>query len=275
MCELSSISTGIPTKIQNIRNVRDRCIALLCWQGLKLSDIIDLTNETLPKFSKEIQQHLRVYIAQYKPQHFLFFTRQSPQLTARRIQQILKEYDIEPQRELRKQQILQTLKRSTVQEIKKQFHLTSLREKVILSEQEIQTLLSTVSGRDRYIIQLILETGITLNQLIHIKQSDIHSNQLAIRIQDGRFSHEQETYTLSQQLLASLAHLAKAEYLFSTKNGPLSHRRIQQILKQYSETIGKELTPQILRNTYLAKEVEENVSARTIYEGYHCGGEHA
>jgi hypothetical protein len=237
---------------------------------MKLSDIISLKTQ---HFSPDIQRHITAYIKQYKPKNYLFFTRQSPQITSRRIQQILNQYNIEPQRELRKQQLLEQAKTHTAQELKKQFNISSLREKVILSEKEQEILLSHASQRDYCIINLMLETGITLQQLVTIKRTNLQHNTLRITTQDHRSSQQQEQFTLSQSLSSALAQFPKNTFLFGAKNGHISGRRIQQLLKQYSSLIDKELTPQVLRNTFLANAVKEQPELRNFYEGYHCGGE--
>ncbi len=200
---------------------------------------------------------------------YLFSSRQGSQLTERRVQQILKIQDARPS-QLRRQALLSDLKKMSVDAVKKRYGLQSLREKKYLADKEVDSFLSALSTTAlRVLAELILDHGLTLNQVASLTIDDIEGNTLHL-VPDRRSAHDREciiSETLREQLLSLRS---SSSSLFSTARGPLSQRRIQQLLAEAGEKAGIKVSAQILRNTYLMKNPPEHA---TIYEGYAVGGE--
>jgi integrase len=103
--------------------------------------------------------------------------------------------------------------------------------------------------RDRLIIRILSETGLTLRELVLLKVSDVRLPDLILR----RSKHPR-TVRLSPQLQCMLKdHISgiDAGYLFSRRKMPLSSRRIEQIVSEHSLAEGRRLSPRIIRNRFL------------------------
>lgn len=165
---------------------------------------------------------------------------------------------------------------------------TGSRRPLAANEPDISTVLSlllnTTKGRDKLLLELLAQTGITPAELVELKKKDLkaHDNTLRLRAETTK-NKLRRTIRLPQNLARRLlahAHTHTKEHVFCTRQSTkLTTRRIEQVLKDASKQAGlrQSITARDLRNNYLqaakkhAKDDEElrkitglkTISART------------
>lgn len=320
MFPLALKKSSILSKNNYIKNPRDRLIYLLIKEiGLKVSEVSSLKKNNFSKkyillrnskieLSDDILKTLSDYLENTRVDDsqnpYLFKTRQGARISERRIQQILSSYGLDTPSKIRSQCILEGVSTKSSHEVKTQFGLKSLREKEYLNKNESDLFRSFLNSsnnvRDLAISLLFLELGLTLNQVINLEKSDVRSNSIKIKTIDGRFSDKKEgTVKVFQisiqlaQLLRNVSLSSNSNYIFSSRQGSkYSERRIQQIFDDYSSKLGFRVTPQVLRNTFVANQLilssKENFHSKSdskpehlrkmhfeyiarirVYDGYH------
>lgn len=220
--------------------------------NLKRSDV-EKTSIRVQGRQTEISQELREQLLESKGE-YLFSTRQSPQITPRRVQQLVKKAlkaigkDATPQL-LRYAHIQEKSKEETPEQISKRLGLTKRRVEEIIGAQKEQTPITPTKATDRdgLLYELIQETSCTATQAARLHKSDIRQNSLLLENREVQVS----TSFAKRLLTHSKTHTS--EYVFSTRQSvALTPRRIQQILKK------KGVTPTKVRYESLrAKTVEQ------------------
>ena len=185
-------------------------------------------------------------------------------LSGRRIQQIVSFYS---KKELGKKLLPKDVREITIRHFydetksisktKKLSGLKELNEKKVLTEKQISELKAVIKNKQHLLmVELILETGCTLAELVGIKKTDIKGQIIQIT---GRKTNISEK--ISKILLG-----IKTEYVFSSRQSQkISDKRVFQIIKGYAKKVGlKEANPQILRNTHVMNALEVGVSKTEI-----------
>lgn len=151
----------------------------------------------------------------------------------------------------------------------------------ILSEDEITQLMklsdsSTFKGsRDLAILELLYSSGIKATELINIKVSDININAGIINIEGSK----ERIVPLSQYAKNAINNFLDnfrnkkckqdVEFLFVNISGePISRQGIWKILKYYEKkaNLKKELSPQILRNSFAVHLLSHGADLGTVQE---------
>lgn len=148
----------------------------------------------------------------------------------------------------------------------------------ILSVREVQTLLSqpkctNYKGyRDRAILELLYATGIRVSELIQLKFSDVDFTKRTISCTDriipfGSFSSE----ALEEYIKMSPFHSDKEKdvYLFTNTGGrQLTRQGVWKMMKKYTAQSGieKDVSPQILRNSFAAHLIENGADVKIVQE---------
>jgi len=151
----------------------------------------------------------------------------------------------------------------------------------ILSEYEITQLMklsdsSTFKGsRDLAILELLYSSGIKATELINIKVSDININAGIINIEGSK----ERIVPLSQYAKKAINNFLDnfrnkkckqdVEFLFVNISGePISRQGIWKILKYYEKkaNLKKELSPQILRNSFAVHLLSHGADLGTVQE---------
>ncbi len=267
-----------------ISNKRDLLIVnLISKLGLTVSEIVNLRasqvnvsqktikiNNRILSFSDELNEGLIEYLNNDSSSQYLFYTRQSPQITPRRVQQIFKSLsnyfgiELTPSK-LRRCKIVSKLKKGeSVESVKEFSGLKSINTKEFLNEADLSKLSShLVNQRDQLLFNLFLETGIPVSRASELRLNQLNLTKGTLTY-DLDKRHSQASISpkivvkLSKFLLSRIKlYISQkniTDYIFLTRqSGQISERRIQQILKSYSQIIGREITPTILRNTYISQ----------------------
>lgn len=264
-----------------LKNKRDSLIFSILYKlGLTVSEIVSLRVSQLVlgqnklfledrtlSLDSFLVKKIESYLQDFNPKDYFFFTRQSPQITPRRVQQILKQvsrilgFELTPS-SLRRQAIAKELaEKKDIEKIKEFSGLKNIREKAFLTERQFREFETQVDvPRDNLLFSLFYETGITVSQLSALKVKDVDIKKSTLNIkQDSRFRLGSRKVTLSHDILKKLhsftKNLSLEDFIFRTRQSShLTSRRIQQIFNNHSQKldIRIKLTPQILRNSYLA-----------------------
>ncbi|MBW6498756.1 MAG: site-specific integrase [Bacteroidales bacterium] len=144
---------------------------------------------------------------------------------------------------------------------------------VYLTTREIRRLMAKVTNlKHKCIVQLLYGCGLRLNELLHLKLSDIDSKNKIILIRNGKGGKDR-VVMLSPLLLESLRSYYKVyhpeEYLIEGQGkGRYSEKSVQTIVKNAASKAGitKRVTPHTLRHSFATHLLENGTDIRYIQE---------
>lgn len=140
--------------------------------------------------------------------------------------------------------------------------------KVLTREQVRELFLAVLNLRNRTVLQTIYASGLRLSEAIKLRISDIDSNQMLLRVQNGKSNKERLTI-LSPNLLAILRNYYKAyrpkDYLFpGTHQDYVSETVIQRACGEAGKTIGIHVFPHVLRHSFATHLLEQGTDIYVI-----------
>jgi integrase/recombinase XerD len=148
---------------------------------------------------------------------------------------------------------------------------------VVLSQQEIQAIFSaTWNLKHRALLMTIYSAGLRVSEVVHLKVSDIDSQRMVIRVQQGK--GEKDRYTLlAQRTLEVLREYWRAyrpkEWLFPGQpaKGSLSVSSVQKVFEKILHEAGvkKHATVHTLRHSFATHLLE---SGTDLYHIQHLLG---
>jgi integrase/recombinase XerC len=117
---------------------------------------------------------------------------------------------------------------------------------------------SRTALRDRAIVQLLLQTGIRVGELVELRLTDLElddiQGSLTVRPLMGRPGRRASFDRLARDVLSAYLtqdRLGDTEFLFQSREGKsLSVRTVQQVLARLSEDAGLILSAKTLRDTH-------------------------
>lgn len=106
--------------------------------------------------------------------------------------------------------------------------------------------------RDQLIVTLLQATGITPNELVHIRAEDVdlHTSSLIVRAESTK-NRTQRTIPLSRALTQDLKQQATTGHIFPTAQGNLGTRMVRKIIEKYFHEQGAKATARDLRKNYI------------------------
>ena len=129
---------------------------------------------------------------------------------------------------------------------------------VVLSQQEVQALFSAVRNlKHRAVLMTIYSAGLRLNEAIHLKVSDIDSQRMMIRVEQGK--GDKDRYTLLARRTLDILRdywrvYRSRDWLFSghSSDSPLSSRSVQKVFDKalHQAGIKKPATVHTLRHSF-------------------------
>ena len=126
--------------------------------------------------------------------------------------------------------------------------------------------------RNKLIINLLLDSGVRVSELVNIKIHDIDIEERIIRV-FGKGSKERFVFFTSKtkeiliQYLNKRKEKAVGEYLLINYKGErLSERSVQKIIKKIGEQIGLDIHPHLLRHTFATDLLNKGADIRMIQE---------
>jgi len=143
---------------------------------------------------------------------------------------------------------------------------------VVMSDEEVRRLLAAaVSLRDRALLETAYATGMRLGEVIHLLLTDIDSQRMVIRVEQGK-GRKDRYVMLSASLLETLRAYWRKEkprtILFPGKGGkePLHSTSAQKAFQRARERarIEKPVSFHTLRHTFATHLLEDGANVRTI-----------
>jgi len=125
--------------------------------------------------------------------------------------------------------------------------------------------------RDQLIVELLYETGCTVNELVNIKKSDIilNMNQLKFSPKHTRNKEPRIVY-ISSRLVKKIKKFCQqnpeSDHLLSSRqSSTMTTKRIRQIVQGWCGKLGKKNAgPQILRYTHIVHAYLKNIPLNAI-----------
>ena len=109
------------------------------------------------------------------------------------------------------------------------------------------------NDRDRLIILLLYDTGMTVGELVRLRIEDIYyeGGSITIRPENTKTKIERRVEGISRGVLNQFIAYLRLTRKRKGRLFNLTPRRIQQLLKKYSEKAGVNATPHTLRHTHI------------------------
>jgi integrase/recombinase XerD len=142
----------------------------------------------------------------------------------------------------------------------------------VLSPHEVVRLLDAASpGRDRVLLQVAYACGLRLNELLHLRVSDIDSARMVIHVRQGKGAKDRlvpSSRRLLEELRAYWRRGRPYPWLFPghTPDGTLSRGNVQRRLGQLVQEVGlsKPCSMHTLRHSYATHLLEAGVDVLTL-----------
>jgi len=142
---------------------------------------------------------------------------------------------------------------------------------VVLSRREIVALMDAISNpKHRLIIELMLSSGLRVSECVSIKKTDIDLDEKMITIHGGKGRKDRVTIlsdTTAERILAFIkGNFSESVYLFPSKDGHVSVKLAQKIIKQAAERAGikKNIFCHALRSSFATHLLENGTDIRLI-----------
>jgi len=255
-----------------LENIRDRLIVKIFLEtGCKVGELSDLKvkdfedgkvffSERFVLISKELFGEVGDYVLKNRLKNgdYLFFGRQSCQLTPKRVQQIVGKISSEVFDErlncedIRKISINEKLGRKSFREVKFEVGLKRIDSRKYLNSDEIKIIRKNIlDERDLLIIDLLL-SGLGPKKICDLRVSQILKLEL-----ENKLKRRLERFAVDK-------NFSPKSYLFLTRQrSNLTRVRIFQIVKTAGEKVGMKISPQIIINS--ARVLDEKNKSNIFY----------
>lgn len=131
---------------------------------------------------------------------------------------------------------------------------------------------STPNRKHACIIKMLYGCGLRLNELLHLKLSDINSERMLVHVRNSK-GNKDRVVMLAPALLEDLRSYFKAYhpkvYLFEGQSGGrYSEKSVQNIVKTAAAKAGitKQVTPHVLRHSFATHLLENGTDIRYIQQ---------
>ena len=137
-----------------------------------------------------------------------------------------------------------------------------------LSKAEFTRLRNQIKDdRDQLILDVLYETGCTVNELVHIQIFDVDFTNGVINVRsENTKSHRSRKCFVSKKLVSTIKKLGKVTYILATRqSSQITTKRVRQLIQYYSKKakLGK-INPQVIRYTHIAHALEKGIPLTAI-----------
>jgi integrase/recombinase XerD len=144
----------------------------------------------------------------------------------------------------------------------------------VLSKDEVRLLLgSLVNKKSKLMISMLYACGFRVSELANLKVADLDFDNKTGHVTQAK-GKKDRSFNIPEFLFNDLNEQAEQqkqanqEYLFSSKNGQLTSRNLQKIVKTAVKVAGikKEVHPHTLRHSFATHLLEDGIDIRKIQE---------
>jgi len=144
----------------------------------------------------------------------------------------------------------------------------------VLSKEEIKLLLSSlVNKKSKLMVSMLYACGFRVSELVNLKVRDLDFNDKTGSVKQAK-GKKDRTFNIPEFLFSDLKEQAETqkqanqEYLFTSKNGQLTSRNLQKIVKTAVKIAGikKDVHPHTLRHSFATHLLEDGIDIRKIQE---------
>jgi len=142
----------------------------------------------------------------------------------------------------------------------------------VLTREEVKNLiLSAKNKKHKLILMLLYSSGLRISELTNLKVGDLELDEGIGWVRKGK-GKKDRLFIISKKLIEELREYVKnkkvSDYVFSGRNGKLSERAIQKIVKVISRKAGieKKVSPHSLRHSFATHLLESGEDIRKIQE---------
>jgi integrase/recombinase XerD len=122
-----------------------------------------------------------------------------------------------------------------------------------LTKDEVNNLISVIKNpKHRLLLELIYCSGLRANEAVNVKVKDILVKEKIVVVQSGKGRKGRKSI-ISDKFIDHFNNLnEESSYLFSGRNGHLTTRSVQQIIKQAAKkaNINKKVYPHLIRHAF-------------------------
>ena len=237
--------------------------------------------QRLVKLPPDLSLQLNSFIS--KEKEYIFSSRESKQITVKRVSQIIKAHSLKLLKikitpsYLRKTHIqFSFIRTKSADKTKEQAGIRNLTEKAYLLEEQIRDIRGQIGNSQHLIIfDLLYETGCILKEITSLKIHDFEftTNSLVIEARNTknnrkRISRISPELSLRIKEFVNESKLSGEDFLFSTRqSSQVSDKRIFQLIKDYAKKAGiSGVSPQIVRNSSIINSMQSGKALSEIQE---------
>lgn len=142
----------------------------------------------------------------------------------------------------------------------------------VLTKGEVKKLIESAENiKHRLIIELLYSSGLRVSELINLRVGDLELDERIGWVRRGK-GKKDRLFLLAEKLIKELREYIDGkeseDYLFSGRNGKMTARNVQKIIKTVARKakIEKDVHPHTLRHSLATHLLEDGVSIREIQE---------
>jgi integrase/recombinase XerD len=140
---------------------------------------------------------------------------------------------------------------------------------VVLTPGEVKSIIQEPSHtKSKAMIMMLYSTGMRVSELVSLKWEDLEPERGVAWVREGK-GDKDRMITLSDTIIDVLDEINNSsEYVFSGRNGEMTTRNVQRVVKRAAEQAGvdKKVTPHTLRHSYATHLLEDGNDLRLIQE---------
>ena len=121
--------------------------------------------------------------------------------------------------------------------------------------------------RERATLEVLLSSGVRVNEFVHLKQEDINWSTLSVHVREGKGGKERITYLSEVAAVHLREHLKDedSEYLISWRGNPMHTDGIRDMLKRIGSRAGVgDVHPHRFRRTFATSMVDRGMPVNEL-----------